>query len=107
MLSCCCISSAWLKRHSRNALSYRLTRKLNKWLAYLFVLLGGLLAGVGGVFVAMYVWGAIITRLGEADQSLVFWYLPILFLGLILGAGGLKLLLRGIGRIRSMRNETR
>jgi hypothetical protein len=80
---------------------------LNKWLAYLFVLLGGLLATVGGVFVAMYVWEAIISRLGDPDQSLVFWYLPILFLGLILSAAGLRLLFGGINQIRSMRNEFR
>ena len=30
----------------------------------------------------MYVYGAVITRWGEADQSLLFWHLPILFFGI-------------------------
>ena len=46
------------------------------------------LAGV--VFIAMYISEAILTRLGDPDQSLIFWYLPILFIGIagiILGLG--------------------
>jgi hypothetical protein len=39
------------------------------------------LAGVS--FLIMYVWNGVITRIGEPDQSLIFWYLPILFMGLI------------------------
>jgi hypothetical protein len=77
------------------------------WLARLCVLLGGLLASLGAVFIFMYVWEAIILRLGDPDQSLIFWYLPVLFLGLIAGAGGLKLFLSGIKRIRSIRQEFR
>lgn len=80
---------------------------MKKWLAYLCVSLGGLLAVLGVMFVAMYIWEAIIERSGEPDQSLIFWYLPVLFLGLISSAGGLMLLLRGFYQIRSMRNEPR
>jgi len=78
---------------------------LNKWLAYLFVILGGLISATGVVFVFMYVWEAIVSRLGEPDQSLLFWYLPILFLGLIASVAGLRLLLRGINQIRIIRND--
>jgi len=80
-------------------------RTREKWLAYLRVLLGGLATALGLVFVFMYIWEAIISRLGEPDQSLIFWYLPILFMGLISSVGGLKLLLGGIGQIRSMRKD--
>jgi hypothetical protein len=76
---------------------------LKKWLAYSFVLLGGFIAVSGVVFIFMYVWAAIISRLGEPDQSLLFWYLPVLFLGLISSVGGLKLLLHGIDRKRSIK----
>jgi hypothetical protein len=38
---------------------------------------------VGGLFVAAYILEAIVKRVGEPDQSLLFWYLPFLFLGLI------------------------
>ena len=37
----------------------------------------------GSVFVVMYVSQAVIARLGEPDQSLLFWYLPALFIGII------------------------
>ena len=69
------------------------------WLAWLFVLLGGLLAALGVIFVVMYLWEAVIARLGEPDQSLVFWYLPVLFLGLIAGIGGMKLFFLGMRHI--------
>ena len=39
-----------------------------------------ILTGIG--FTGMYVLEAIIKRLGEADQSLVFWYLPFFFIGI-------------------------
>jgi hypothetical protein len=44
----------------------------------------GVLAFVtGSIFVVMYVSQAVIARLGEPDQSLLFWYLPFLFIGII------------------------
>ena len=52
--------------------------------------LGSLSFLAGGVFIAMYISEAILTRLGDPDQSLIFWYLPILFIGIagiILGLG--------------------
>ena len=80
---------------------------MKKWLACLFVSLGFLLAVSGIVLVVMYVWAAIIVRSGKPDQSLLFWYLPSLFPGLISGAGGVKLLLHGVNQTRGMRNESR
>jgi len=76
---------------------------LKKWQAYLLVSIGGFCAVLGGVFVFMYVWEAIISRIGDPDQSLLFWYLPILFLGLGAGGGGLFLLFIGISRIKELR----
>ena len=67
------------------------------------VLIGGLITLVGASFVVMYFWEAIIKRIGDPDQSLIFWYLPILFLGLIGVLGGIALLTRGINRIRNSR----
>lgn len=92
------------ERRCRYAVPCRFMQKLKKWLAWLSVFVGGLLAALGVVFAVTYLWEAIISRLGEPDQSPVFWYLPILFLGLIACAEGLKLLLRGIKQIRSMSN---
>ena len=45
--------------------------------------IGSLIALIGISLAVMYVLEAIIARIGEADQSLLFWYLPILFIGII------------------------
>ena len=74
-------------------------------IAYLFVFLGGLIAVLGGIFVGMYFWEAVISRRGEPDQSLIFWYLPILFIGTIAAVAGLSIFRRGLGRIQRMRKE--
>ncbi len=73
---------------------------LKKILNYLSILFGGLLALVGAGFVVMYVWEAIFARIGEPDQSLIFWYLPVLFLGVIGIMLGWTLLVRGLSRLR-------
>ena len=68
--------------------------------AYIYVLIGVLITIAGAIFVFMYLQGAIISRIGDPDQSLVFWYLPILFLGVIGMIGGLVLLIQGIKRLK-------
>ena len=74
-------------------------------ITYLFVFLGGLITVLGGAFIGMYIWEAIISRMGDPDQSLIFWYLPILFIGAIAAIGGLSIFRRGLGQIRRMRKE--
>jgi len=78
---------------------------LNNWLAYAFVVLGCLFTASGAGLVLMYVWEAVVSRMGEADQSLLFWYLPILFIGLIVGKGGLFLFNRGINQLKIRKND--
>lgn len=54
------------------------------------MVVGSLIALTGIGFALMYIWEAIVARLEEPDQSLLFWYLPILFMGLtgiIVGLG--------------------
>ena len=49
---------------------------------------GCISAAAGLFFVVLYILEAVIRHSGEPDQSLIFWYLPILFIGLIcLGIG--------------------
>ena len=62
-----------------------------KVLYFLLILLSLLLAFIGLGFIAMYIWEGIILRLGEPDQSLIFWYLPLLFIGLLGFASGIAL----------------
>ncbi len=52
-----------------------------------------LLAIVGLGLIAMYFWEGVISRWGEADQSLLFWYLPVLFIGILSFAGGVGFVL--------------
>jgi hypothetical protein len=56
---------------------------------YLVLAVGlcGILAG--GLFVGLYIVEAFVSRIDEPDQSLLYWYLPIAFMGLsFLLAGG-------------------
>ena len=45
------------------------------------LLTGGVLSTVIGIgFIGLYVWEGILVRIGDPDQSLLFWYLPVLFI---------------------------
>ena len=79
--------------------------KSSKILPYGALASGILLAFTGAAFVFMYILEAIVARVGEPDQSLLFWYLPILFMGLIGIAAGLGLCILGIGRLRKARSR--
>ena len=73
---------------------------MKKPLSYLLILLGWIFLFAGGVFVFLYFRDAIILRMNESDQSLIFWYLPILFLGLAGILGGFGLLLFGLKHLK-------
>jgi len=66
---------------------------------------GSLMALTGAAFVVMYIFEAIVARAGDPDQSLLFWYLPILFMGLIGMAIGLGLGVWGVIRLRKIRRR--
>lgn len=69
-------------------------------MANALIAIGILLSLTGLGFVAMYVHGAILDRLGEPDQSLIYWYLPILFIGLGIASAGISLFRSGLRRKR-------
>lgn len=79
---------------------------MKKWLAMLFVLAGGILATLGAIFIGMYIWEAVIARIGDPDQSPLFWYLPMLLFGVIGLAGGVVLLIAGVRRLRNSRDKS-
>jgi hypothetical protein len=61
----------------------------------------GVVATVVGLILAgMYILEAVIGRRGEPDQSLLFWYLPILFIGVASVVAGLAASLWGFVRLR-------
>ena len=43
---------------------------------------------MGLVFIGAYVSEALIARIGDPDQSLLFWYLPLLLVGIFTAALG-------------------
>lgn len=69
------------------------TRK--KPVSYVAIVLGAIAFVTGLVFTGMYVVEGVIATRGQADQSLLFWYLPILFLGLAGMGLGARLLYWG------------
>lgn len=71
-----------------------------KLFTYVILLIGSLCVMVGLAFSAMYLYGAVIAPWGEADQSLLFWHLPILFFGIFSVILGLAMSFWGINRIR-------
>ena len=78
--------------------------KRRKLLPAVFLIFGIGVFLVGALLVAAYVSQAVVARIGDPDQSLLFWYSPFLMcgiMGLIAGVG-VSLLsffwLRGAGR---------
>ncbi|MCG2634256.1 MAG: hypothetical protein J4A00_04915 [Gammaproteobacteria bacterium] len=57
----------------------------------------------GGVLVVAYAMAAVVARVGEADQSLRFWYLPILFIGIMALGIGLSCTFWAFNRLRNIR----
>jgi hypothetical protein len=75
-----------------------------KPLPFLMVILGALFLLAGAVLVIMYLVDGVINRIGEADQSLLFWYLPILFLGFAGITIGWAMGSRGWERLKELRH---
>jgi ABC-type Na+ efflux pump permease subunit len=67
---------------------------------------GSLIVIAGITFIVLYVLEAVIARRGEPDQSLLFWYLPVLFLALIGMVIGLGVSVWGLIRLREIRRQT-
>jgi len=73
---------------------------LRKTIAFTALFFGVLTTLTGFVFAGMYIFEAVIARMGEADQSLLFWYLPILFIGIFGVAVGLGIIAWGISQLK-------
>jgi predicted lysophospholipase L1 biosynthesis ABC-type transport system permease subunit len=61
----------------------------------MMTLAGGLLCLIGFFLSMLYVWETVMMKIGDPDQSALFWYLPLLLFGLIAIKGGWKLISRG------------
>ena len=78
---------------------------MNRLITYSLVLLGTILSLSGVVFVVLYVYEGVILPWGRSDQSLLFWYLPFLFIGFLAVVLGALILARGLVRLKIMRKE--
>jgi len=52
---------------------------------------GSVMALLGMWLVGAYFMSAVLDRVGEPDQSLLFWYLPLLFVGIMAVAAGVTI----------------
>jgi hypothetical protein len=65
------------------------------------MLMSGFLTSIAGAtFFFVYINDAVAARAGEPDQSLLFWYFPILFVGVFLVLAGAGLAAWGAARLR-------
>jgi hypothetical protein len=69
--------------------------------SYAAICFGVVLILIGATFAAMYVLEAVIGTAGEPDRSLIFWYLPVLFIGFALAGSGLGLCRWGLKRLKT------
>jgi hypothetical protein len=63
---------------------------------------GIVLTIIGALLIAGYIMEAYVARIGEPDQSLLFWYLPLLLVGLIAFVTGLSTGIWGFIRLRKI-----
>ncbi len=64
------------------------------------IVVGAILVLIGLFLAGSYVFSAVIERIGEPDQSLLFWYLPLLLVGIMALIMGAALGVIGILRLR-------
>ncbi len=62
--------------------------------------MGIILSIFGVILIITYAMDAYVDRSGEPDQSLLFWYLPILFLGIAALGLGLSAAIWGLFNLR-------
>ena len=73
---------------------------------YTIALFFGIITCLIGLFLIYeYVVNAVIDRIGESDQSLLFWYLPFLILGIAALKLGIGFSIWGFISLRSQRSE--
>jgi len=63
--------------------------------AILGLFFGGILSFLGLFLIISYIVEGWLNRIGEPDQSLLFWYLPFLLFGLISFSTGSRLVFKG------------
>jgi len=60
---------------------------------------------IGVLLITGYITEAYVERIGEPDQSLLFWYLPLLMFGFIAFVTGVSFSIWGTKRIRKIKHQ--
>jgi hypothetical protein len=69
------------------------------------IISGIVLTTIGVLLIVGYITEAYVARIGEPDQSLLFWYLPLLIVGLITFVAGLSTGIWGFIRLRKIKHQ--
>jgi len=70
---------------------------------FVAALVVGSLAGIlGVVLIISYVSEAVVASAGEADKSLLYWYLPFFLFGFIFLVSGISAVIWGVGNLRKI-----
>ena len=70
----------------------------------LLALISGIVISIiGAVLIIGYIMEAYVARIGDPDQSLLFWYLPLLFVGFISFVTGLSASIWGFNSLRKIK----
>ena len=72
---------------------------------YVAIISGIILIIIGAALITGYITETYLARRGDPDQSLLFWYLPILFIGFITFAAGLTAGIWGFIRLRKIKHK--
>ena len=72
-------------------------------LSLLGAAVGAVLLMVGVAALKWYVWDVVIGQAGESDRSMLFWGLPIVFIGIFAGVAGVGLIISAVHDVRSHR----
>jgi len=67
---------------------------------------GIVLTIIGVLLIVGYITEAYVARIGEPDQSLLFWYLPLLLVGLIAFVTGISASIWGFIRLMKIKNPS-
>jgi len=79
--------------------------KSNKTWPTVGLISGIILTIIGVLLIVGYIMEAYVARIGEPDQSLLFWYLPLLIVGLIALGSGVSTGFWGFNRLRKIKHK--
>lgn len=79
---------------------------MKKCIHVLALLFGSAATLTGLWLIGLYFSEAVFKRLGEPDQSLVFWYIPILCIGIVSIVTGVVSFLWGLGKLPGTNKKT-